>query len=116
MAFHPRPLEPADVTRLAQVALGAQAADAVIRRARVVNVFDYSISEPISVALALGRVAALGEEAPGWLGPDTQVFDAVGSFLIPGLVDAHTHLDSIFELGPFAELALASGNTTAVSE
>lgn len=116
MAFHPRPLEPADVTRLAQVALGARAADALIRRARVVNVFDYSISEPVSVALALGRVAALGEEAPGWLGPDTQVFDAAGSYLIPGLVDAHTHLDSIFELGPFAELALASGNTTAVSE
>ncbi|MCB2190998.1 MAG: amidohydrolase family protein [Deltaproteobacteria bacterium] len=116
MAFHPRLLEPAEVTRLTQVALGVEAADAVIRRARVVNVFDYSISEPISVALALGRVAALGEEAPGWLGPDTKVFDAAESYLIPGLIDAHTHLDSIFELGPFAEQALASGNTTAVSE
>ncbi|MBU1276136.1 MAG: amidohydrolase family protein [Proteobacteria bacterium] len=116
MAFHPRPLDPAGVTRLTQVALGDQPAEAVIRRARVVNVFDHSVSEPISVALAQGRVAGLGQEPPAWQGPETQVTDAQGRFLIPGLVDAHTHLDGIFELGPYAELALASGNTTAMSE
>lgn len=116
MAFHPQPLSPSGVNHMAQVALGAQPAEALIRRARVVNVFDYSISEPTSVALALGRVAGLGPEPEGWLGPETEVFDAAGRYLIPGLVDAHTHLDSIFELGPFAELALASGNTTAMSE
>ncbi len=101
---------------MAQVALGVRPAEVVIRQARVVNVFDHSVSDPLSVALARGRVAGLGPELPGWRGPDTQVSEAQGPYLLPGLVDAHTHLDSIFELGPFAELALASGNTTAVTE
>ena len=35
---------------------------------------------------------------------------------MPGLIDAHTHLDALFDLGPYAELALARGNTSTVSE
>lgn len=107
---------PAALARLVQVALGQAPADAVIRGARLVNVFNEEVEEPGAVALAAGRVASLGPELPGWRGPETQVFEAKGLHLIPGLIDAHTHLDSIFQLSAYAPLALARGNTTAVSE
>jgi len=98
------------------VALGRAPAEALITHARVVNVFNHQISAPTSVALAQGRVAAIGPEAPAWRGPDTQVWEAGGAYLLPGLIDAHTHLDSMFQLGPYSELALARGNTSAVTE
>jgi len=116
MAFQPKPLDADQIARLVRVTLGREPAGALIRHARVVNVFDHSISEPQTVALAEGRVAALGEEADAWAGPATEIHDAQSRYLLPGLIDAHTHLDSIFDLGPYAEPALASGNTTAISE
>ncbi|MBI4800698.1 MAG: adenine deaminase [Desulfarculus sp.] len=108
--------DPAALARLVQVALGQAPADAIIRGARLVNVFNEEVEEPGAVALAGGRIASLGPELPGWRGPDTQVIEAKGLFLIPGLIDGHTHLDSIFQLGAYSGLALARGNTTAVSE
>ncbi|MCF8034513.1 MAG: amidohydrolase family protein [Desulfarculaceae bacterium] len=116
MAFQPAPPGPADLARLVRVSLGQEAADGLIRDARVVGVFDHSVSEPTCVALACGRVAALGQEAEAWAGPHTEICQAGGRYLIPGLIDAHTHLDSLFGLEAFAAHALASGNTTAVSE
>ena len=116
MAFHPQPLDAAGLSRVVQVALGREQADGLIRDARVVNVFDHTISEPQCVALCQGRVAALGPEAEAWAGPQTQVFEARGRYLLPGLIDAHTHLDALFELSAYADLALASGNTTTITE
>lgn len=116
MAFHPEPLGAAALARLVRVALGEAPAEALIREARVVGVFDHSVSQPVCVALAAGRVAAVGQEAEAWAGPETEVFQAQGRYLLPGLIDAHTHLDALFDLGPYAELALARGNTSTVSE
>jgi len=101
--------DPAGLSCLVRVALGSAPADTIIRGARLVNVFNEQVEEPGAVALALGRVASLGPELPGWLGQDTRVIEARGLFLIPGLIDAHTHLDSIFQLGPYGGLALARG-------
>ncbi|MFZ5586450.1 MAG: adenine deaminase C-terminal domain-containing protein [Thermodesulfobacteriota bacterium] len=116
--MHPVPAPPSaeDIARLVKVALGQAPADLVIRGARLVNVFSESVEPPGALAVAAGRVASLGPELAGWVGPDTVVHDGAGRFLIPGLIDAHTHLDSIFQLGPYSDLALARGNTTAVSE
>ena len=107
----PRALE-----RVIQVALGQAPADTVIRGGRLVNVFTEQVEPPASIALAEGRVVSLGPESPAWLGPDTRLIEAEGQYLLPGLIDAHTHLDSIFTLSAYAPYALASGNTAALSE
>ncbi len=112
----PKPLDPQGVARLVRVALGREPAEVIIRGARLVNVCTEQVEQPGAVALALGRVASLGPELPGWRGPETQVIEATGLFLMPGLIDAHTHIDSIFQLGPYSDLALPRGNTTAISE
>ena len=101
---------------MVEVALGQAPADLVIRGACLVNVFTQEVEPPQAVAISQGRVASLGPELPGWLGPDTQVVEAEGGFLLPGLIDAHTHLDSIAQLGAFCPHALAQGNTSAVTE
>ncbi|MFH1060569.1 MAG: adenine deaminase C-terminal domain-containing protein [Pseudomonadota bacterium] len=116
--MHPVPASASaeDIARLVRVALGQAPADLVIRGARLVNVFTETVEPAGAVAVAGGRVASLGPELAGWVGPETAVHEAAGRFLIPGLIDAHTHIDSIFQLGPYSDLALARGNTTAVSE
>ncbi len=109
-------LDAAGVERLVGVALGRRPADTVIRGARLVNVFSEQVEEPGAVALAEGRVASLGPELPGWVGGETMVIEAPGQYLLPGLIDAHNHLDAIFQLGPYAALALPRGNTTVITE
>ncbi|MCB2188242.1 MAG: amidohydrolase family protein [Deltaproteobacteria bacterium] len=110
------PLAAEEITRLVQVALGQAPAEVVLRGVRVVDVFRESVGLPTSLALTGERIASLGPEQPGWVGPETTVIEAGGLFCLPGLIDAHTHLDSIFQLAAYAPHALAGGNTTAVSE
>jgi adenine deaminase len=111
-----KPLDPHGVERMVEVALGKRPADTVIRGARLVNVFTEQVEEPGAVALAEGRVASLGPELPGWVGADTKIFEVQGQYLLPGLIDAHNHLDAIFLLGAYASLTLPRGNTTAITE
>ncbi len=69
------------------------------------------------VGVSGGRVVALGE-----VGPAQQELDATGSFVIPGAVDGHTHLDYQRDpTGPrsvddyyFGTLAAAFGGITTV--
>lgn len=110
------PLDAAGVAAQVRAALGHEPVDLVIRGASLVNVFTEQVEPPGAMAVARGRVVSLGPEMPGWLGPDTKVVEAEGLFLLPGLIDAHTHLDSIFTLREYAAYALASGNTTAITE
>lgn len=54
------------------------------------NVVDADGIRRADVAVADGRIAAL--IAPGEAASARTVFDAAGSYLLPGLVDAHAHL------------------------
>ncbi len=110
------PLNASGVAGQVRTALGQEPAELIIRGACLVNVFTEQVEPAGALAVARGRVVSLGPELPGWLGPMTKVVEAEGLFLLPGLIDAHTHLDSIFTLRQYAANALASGNTTAISE
>jgi len=77
--------------RLIRVGLGQEPADAVVRGGNLINVFTGQIY-PADVAIAEGRVAAVGDV--GYcVGPQTQIIDASGKFLAPGLVEAHLHAE-----------------------
>jgi len=57
-----------------------------------------------------GRVAAIEDHiAPG---PDDEVIDAEGRWVMPGFVDIHTHYDAEVELNPSLHESLRHGVTT----
>jgi cytosine/creatinine deaminase len=49
--------------------------------------------EPSDLLVSDGRIAALGPESSAAAAADADVVDAAGRLVLPGLVDAHCHLD-----------------------
>lgn len=84
-----------EVTKtLCAVAQGKQAADLVIRDAKLVNVCTAEIIEHTDVAVAEGRIAYVGMDASHCIGDKTEVIEANGSYLAPGFLDGHIHVES----------------------
>ncbi|MAF85569.1 MAG: hypothetical protein CL875_03705 [Dehalococcoidales bacterium] len=74
---------------LIDVAMGYESADTVIINGQIVNVHTGGIQTD-GIAIKDSRIAALGD-IEYTVGPKTKVIDAGGQFLVPGLVDPHTH-------------------------
>jgi adenine deaminase len=92
------------------VARGDEPADLVVRGGSVLSVFTKEWLET-DVAIADGVVAGLGE----YEGLET--LDASGAWVVPGLIDAHMHLESTKLLpDEFARLVLPLGTTAVVAD
>lgn len=99
------------------VALGTRPADTVIQNARLLNVFTGEFLPDQSVAIAAGRVAAVGDDLSGAVGPNTTIVPADGQTLIPGFIDGHTHLfASRYGIEEFLRHSVPGGTTLAISE
>jgi adenine deaminase len=99
---------------LVGVALGRSPADLAIRGGVLVNVFTEE-TYPADVAISGSKIAAVGDVSPQ-LGPDTQVVDAAGLFLVPGLIDGHLHVEcSKLSVTMFANAVVPFGTTSIVS-
>ena len=79
---------------LVDVAMGRVSADLVIRNGKWVSVQSGEIIPGSDVAIKDGRVAYVGEDARHTIGSGTQVIDAKGRYLVPGLLDGHMHVES----------------------
>jgi adenine deaminase len=79
---------------LVDVAMGRAPADLVIRDGQWVCVQTGEIIEHTDVAVVEGHIAYVGANASHAVAAGTQVLDARGSFLVPGLLDAHMHIES----------------------
>ncbi|HXF97542.1 MAG TPA: adenine deaminase [Gaiellaceae bacterium] len=96
--------------RLLAVARGDEPADLVVRGGRVLSVFTKEWLAA-DVAVADGTIAGLGE----YEGAET--LDASGRYVVPGLIDAHMHLESTKLLpDEFARLVLPLGTTAVVAD
>jgi len=97
---------------LVDVAAGRRCADLVIHDGRWVNVCSGEILDGMDLAIVSGRFAYCGPPAEGFTGPDTHVIDAGGRYLVPGLLDAHAHIESsMLTLTQYAVAVLARGTT-----
>jgi imidazolonepropionase-like amidohydrolase len=98
---------------IAALALAAAALTASAEGFDLVNatLVDGTGAEPragVSISVRAGRISAIGDRAPAAAAGIRQI-DMKGRFLLPGLIDAHAHIES-----PAAALrALQSGVTTA---
>lgn len=99
--------------QLVDVAMGRTPADLVVRNARWVNVHSGEIIPQTDVAVAAGRFAYCGPDAGYMIGPDTEVVDAAGRFIMPGLCDAHMHVESgMVTVTEFCRAVIPHGTTS----
>jgi len=98
---------------LTDVATGRQSAGTVIRNGKWVNVHSGEIIPGTDVAISCGRFAYVGPDASHTIGADTNVVDAGGRYLVPGLCDAHMHVESgMVTVTEFARAVIPHGTTS----
>jgi adenine deaminase len=96
---------------LLAVARGEVPADLLLTGGRVVNVFTGEVEE-VDVAVAGGWIAGVG---PGYRARNVLELD--GAHLLPGLIDAHVHIESSLCAPPeFARAVVPRGTTTVISD
>ena len=99
--------------KLVDVASGRTPADLVIRSGQWVNVHSREIIPNTDLAIVDGRFAYCGPNAEHCIGDDTTVIDAEGRYLVPGLCDAHMHVESgMLTVTQFSRAVIPHGTTS----
>ena len=99
---------------LVDVVMNRRAADLVIRNGRWVNVCSGEIIDHTDIAVSGSRTAYCGPDARSMIGESTKVIEAEGRYLVPGLLDAHVHVESsMLTVTQFARAVIPHGTTGA---
>ncbi len=94
---------------LSAVAMGTLPAETVIRDATLVNVCTRELMEHTDVAIHSGRIALVGDGSH-CIGEKTQIIDAQGTYIAPGLLDGHIHIESsMLSAGEYARAVIPHG-------
>jgi adenine deaminase len=97
---------------LVDVAMGRVPADLVIKNGRWVCVQSGEIIPDTDIAIKDERIAYVGPDAGHTIGDATQVIDADRKFLVPGLLDAHMHVESgMLTVTEFVRAVIPIGTT-----
>ena len=98
---------------LVDVTMGREAADTVITGGRWVNVYSGEIIPDTDIAIKHGRIAYVGPDAAHAAHEDTIIIDAKGRYMVPGLCDAHMHVESgMVTVTEFARAVIPHGTTS----
>jgi len=99
-----------DLKSLIRHARGDEPADLLLRNGRVVNVLSGQVEET-GVAVAGEFIVGLGEY------PARHEVDLAGSYVAPGFIDAHVHIESsLLPPAEFARAVVPRGTTTVVTD
>ncbi len=97
---------------LVNVAMGRAPADLVIKNGQWVCVQSREIIPHTDIAIVEGHIAYVGEDAAHTIGKTTEIIDADGSYLVPGLLDAHMHVESgMVTVSEFVRAVVPHGTT-----
>ncbi|MBM6830249.1 adenine deaminase [Anaerotignum lactatifermentans] len=89
-------------------------AEKVIRGGMLVNVMSSEIY-PADIAVYKDMIAAVGDVEP-YMGPNTEIIDATGKYLVPGLIDGHIHSEcSKLSITSYAKAVVPHGTTSMIS-
>ncbi|MEM8915443.1 MAG: amidohydrolase family protein, partial [Pseudomonadota bacterium] len=99
--------------QLIDVASGRAPADLLIRNGKWVNVYSGEIIAGTDIAVIQGRIAYVGPDGGHAVGPNTEVIEADGRYLVPGLCDGHMHVESgMVTVTEFARAVIPHGTTS----
>jgi adenine deaminase len=97
---------------LVDVAMGRVPADLVIRNGQWVCVQSGEIIPNTDIAVKDGRIAYVGTNASHTIGEGTQIIEADNLYLVPGLLDAHMHIESgMLTVTEFVRAVIPYGTT-----
>src|SRR5450759_169409 len=100
-----------ELNELVRVARGDAPADLVLRNARLLNVYSGEIY-PADVAVQGSRIAGIGSGYEG-----RKEIDLKGSYLAPGLIDAHVHIESsMVGVRQFTQAVVPRGVTSVIAD
>jgi len=103
--------------QLIETAAGRSPADTVIRNGKWVNVHTREVLDGHDIAIKAGRIAYVGPDASYCTGPNTQVIEAEGRYMVPGLCDGHMHIESgMLTPAEFARAVIPHGTTTMFTD
>jgi len=111
-----KPKTPEESRQLMKVALGEEKADLAVINAKIVNVYTGEILKDQSVTVKGKWIAYVGQNAGDSIGEQTEVIDAAGQTVIPGLIEGHTHIAWLYTANEFLKYVLPGGTTTIVTE
>jgi adenine deaminase len=111
-----KPRSPEENLQLMKVALGEATADLLIVNADVVNVYTGEILKDHAIGVKDKWIAYVGPDAQASIGSQTEVIDARGQTVIPGLIEGHTHIAWLYTACEFLKHVLPGGTTTIVTE
>jgi len=100
---------------LSEVALGNIPPDTVIANGILFNVFTGEFIKKQSIWIKDGRIAYVGPDHDPQKDGKTQVIDADGMVLLPGLIEGHTHLNRS-GIEEFVRYVIPGGVTTVIME
>ncbi|MEL6464913.1 MAG: adenine deaminase [Pseudomonadota bacterium] len=113
----PFPSWPDVAAELVQVAAGRAPADTVIRGGIWVNVHTREALPDHDIAIKHGRIACVVPDASAQIGPQTEIIEAQGRYMIPGLCDGHMHIESgMLTPAEFAAAVIPHGTTTMFTD
>ena len=102
---------------LAEVAMGKRPADLWIRGGRWVNTHTRELIPDTDIAICAGRIAAVGPELGYCRGEETEIVEAEGRCLVPGLLDAHMHVESsMLSVTEYARAVIPHGTTAVFAD
>jgi adenine deaminase len=110
------PLTIENMNSIRNVALGKIPADRILLNGNVVDVYSGNIMEKCSVAIKDDWIASIGEDLSRCTGPDTEIIDVAGKFLIPGFIDGHAHLAYYCSAYEALRYIMRGGTTTIITE
>ena len=104
-----------ELARLIRGAMGEVKADLVVRGGKLINVYSGEILDGFELAVLDGRICYVGPSAEHTRGEKTEILDASGCYVSPGLIDGHTHIGHYAR--PFENLQsfLPHGTTSVVA-
>lgn len=100
---------------LIQAGKGELPADMVVKGGNLINVMTGEIY-PADVAVYRDTIVCVDSDVSMHIGPDTQIIDATGKYLAPGLIDGHIHSEcSKLSMTGFASAVVPCGTTSIIS-